>query len=76
LGKNVVIGCDTTVVCLQHTDKLVKSSDSDNLDYVILGRNKSIRGLNNAILEKYRDQKSEKIISFDGIPYVWVYEAL
>lgn len=72
--ESLTIGCDTESVCLQHTKaKIVKINDA-SADYIIFSRNKIVRGHENETWRMFKNVNPEKVISFDGLPYAWVYK--
>ncbi|PIS21328.1 hypothetical protein COT51_03380 [candidate division WWE3 bacterium CG08_land_8_20_14_0_20_41_15] len=74
--ENLRIGCDTPLACIQHTKGMVLDIDDETADYLVFLRNKVIRQTNKKTWDIYKDQVPEKVISFDEIPYVWVYKAI
>lgn len=70
--KEAKVYCSTPMNCQQLINgKLVEANEAD---YIILDRNKIARGLAGPLWEKYKNKKPLKIISFDNIPYVWIFE--
>lgn len=50
----------------------------DNVDYLVFARNWIVRGMESPywadLWQRYRDRPPKFVVSFDGIPYVWVYK--
>lgn len=73
--KKLRIGCHTPFACIQHTKAKVFDINEKDVDYLVFLRNKVIRESGKEVWDKYKDRAPEKIVSFEGIPYAWVYES-
>lgn len=75
--ENLRIACDMPIyACTQNTKAKIFSINEENVDYLVFFRNKVVRESNKRVWDKYKNREPEKVVSFDGIPYVWVYKAI
>jgi hypothetical protein len=55
--------------------KTVRMAD-ENVDYLVFGRNWIVRNFEaaNGLWEKYKDRPPKHVVTFDDVPYAWVYK--
>jgi hypothetical protein len=74
----LVVGSQIDEIFLQYfRGKAVPMTD-DKVDYLVFTRNRVVRGLDAwqwmPLWEEYRTRQPKLVITFDDVPYVWVYK--
>ena len=69
------IACTTPLMCQQHfKGKTLPASKAEEADYLLFDRNKIVRQLAGNLWENYQNKKPLYIVSFDNIPYLYLYK--
>jgi len=72
---NLKVACTTPAVCQQLLNtQVLLIQDYKQADYLLFDRNKVMRQDAGEAWEIYKNKTPLKIISFDKIPYVWIFE--
>ena len=74
----LVVGAQVDDFFLQYfLGKAVPMTD-DKVDYLVFARNRVVRGMDawqwKHLWEAYRTRKPKLVVTFDGVPYAWVYK--
>ena len=75
--NNYTVACTTPPMCQQNIKgETVGMSGFKKADYLIFDRNKIVRELAGGEWDNYKNKKPLKIISFDNIPYIFIYKGV
>jgi hypothetical protein len=78
--ENLHVAVQQPGMLVQYTESQVVEFDDPRVDYFVLDRNHIVRNYRpfewGKVWKRYRSREPAFQVSFCGIPYVWVYEAL
>jgi 4-amino-4-deoxy-L-arabinose transferase-like glycosyltransferase len=78
LSPLLVVGTHTELEFNRYFGGTTVRMTSDQMDYLVFARNYVLRGLGayqwQALWEQYQTRHPKLVVSFDDVPYVWVYK--
>ncbi|MFN2180725.1 MAG: ArnT family glycosyltransferase [Candidatus Promineifilaceae bacterium] len=78
LSTELVVGAQNWLDFYHYFQGKTVPLTDDRVDYLLFTRNWTLRGTFDrewrAVWEKYREREPKLVISFDDVPYVWVYK--
>jgi hypothetical protein len=78
LSTELVVGAQNWLDFYHYFQGKTVPLTDDKVDYLLFTRNWTLRGTFahewGAVWEKYREREPKHVVSFDGVPYVWVYK--
>ncbi len=74
----LVVGAQMDELFLQYFQGKTVPMTDDKVDYLVFARNWVVRGMKEwnwkSLWEAYRLRQPKLVVTFDGVPYVWVYK--
>ena len=78
MSSLLVVGSQIDEIFMQYFEGKAVPMTDDKVDYLVFARNRVVRGLDAwqwmPLWEAYRTRQPKKVITFDDVPYVWVYK--
>lgn len=74
----LVVGAQIDELFIQYFQGKAVPMTDDKVDYLVFARNWIVRGMDahlwGDLWDDYRTRQPKKVISFDEVPYVWIYK--
>jgi len=74
----LVVGSQIDEIFLQYFQGKAVPMTDDKVDYLVFARNRVVRGMDAwrwmHLWEAYRTRQPKLVVTFDDVPYVWVYK--
>lgn len=78
LSTELVVGAQNWVNFYHYFQGKTVPLTDDKVDYLLFMRNWTLRGTFGhewqTVWEEYRDRDPKYVVSFDGVPYIWIYK--
>jgi len=78
LAPRLVVGAQIDEFFMQYFEGKTVPMTDEEVDYLVFARNSVVRARREDnwmhLWESYRGRQPKRVISFDGVPYVWVYK--